>query len=53
MLGITRNMLRTQLKRHGLLGANDAVEGAEVGTEDAQDADLHDQHTGHYVLAEP
>ena len=31
VLGITRNMLRTQLKRHGLLGSLDEDVGAEVG----------------------
>lgn len=31
VLGITRNMLRTQLKRHGLLGSLDEDAGAEVG----------------------
>ncbi|WP_306564086.1 sigma-54-dependent Fis family transcriptional regulator [Aquabacterium sp.] len=30
VLGITRNMLRTQLKRHGLLGSLDEDVGAEV-----------------------
>jgi sigma-54-specific transcriptional regulator len=54
VLGITRNMLRTQLKRHGLLGASD---GADLGADDLHDAEPGgesiEQHTGHYVLAEP
>jgi len=36
ILGITRNMLRTQLKRHGLLGAGETVE----------------DHTDAYILAD-
>ena len=38
VLGITRNMLRTQLKRHGLLGSLDEDPGAEVGEAQAIDA---------------
>jgi len=53
VLGITRNMLRTQLKRHGLLGASDA---ADLGADDLHDAEPGeplDRHAGHCVLAEP
>ncbi|RZL02713.1 MAG: sigma-54-dependent Fis family transcriptional regulator [Rubrivivax sp.] len=51
VLGITRNMLRTQLKRHGLLGAGEAVDGADLGTEELHDSEPIDQQ--HCVLAEP
>ena len=35
VLGITRNMLRTQLKRHGLLGATDSLEGPDESTDES------------------
>ncbi|MGH6648528.1 sigma-54 interaction domain-containing protein [Aquabacterium sp.] len=52
VLGITRNMLRTQLKRHGLLGAGEAVDGTDLGAEEPQDGESIDQHANHFVLVE-